>query len=70
MKRDMGFPLSAFLFPRPVCHGKATLWVSGQAQGRDTVCIQDRVSALVLARGKASILWLFFICSRLRWASL
>ena len=55
-KRKRDFSLCAFLFPGPVSHGKATLWLSGQAQDRDTVCTQDRVSALVLVRWRGSML--------------
>lgn len=60
MEREMGFlPLC---IPTPwVCLIKAALWLSGQAQGRDTICVEDRVSALVLVRWRGSILWLYLL---------
>lgn len=67
---EIGFSLCAFIFPGLVSHGKAALWLSVQAQGRDPVCTQDRVSAVILAGWRESVLWLFFTCSRLKRASL
>lgn len=68
-KEKWNFSLCAFPFPGPVSRGKAALWLYGQAQGRDTVCVQNSVSALALARQRGSILWLFFTWSRLKRAS-